>query len=452
MTVQSNTKIEKISGFDQNRLNDICTLRNRKFREEHEAQFLSPFGCKSAGMHQTRVRESHEDEYRTAFQRDRDKIINSNSFKNLSAKRQILVTISSEHNRSRLTHTVEVAQVSHMVSRAIGLNEDLTEAIALGHDLGIPPFAHVGEQVLDGILNGSETLEGLLEPLNRGGFKHNYQSLRVVETLENKYELNGLNLTAPVREGILKHTSTRNETYQYPEMHTENIHYDELMALTLEGQVVALCDEITHRTFDLEDAIRARYLDLEEVRGLKIIREIEESMKLAPLLPHSRNEYIDLLISRLIRILVKDVINNTLRRIKDFCARKQRCHDFDEFLVMFSGPMNRKQHDLATFMRTRIGNHLIVNRFDRKTQRFIKDVFTAYFRDPLQMPDFLLKRYTAKEIDQKFNLRALSTKEALARIDTFRKDALFVRNICDYISSMTDGFLIEEYERLYLPD
>ncbi len=199
--------------------------RERQYVEEWESKFLAPYACKSKGMHTTRLHEEIEDQHRTAFQRDRDRIIYSNAFRNLSDRRQILVERDSEHNRSRLTHTVEVVQVSKTIASAMGLNQDMTEAIALGHDLGQPPFADVGENLLNSFLNGTDNAEGVLPGHDWGGFKHNYQSLRVVDKLEKKYAYDGLNLTSVVREGILKHSSTRMEQYCYPDMFLDNLNY-----------------------------------------------------------------------------------------------------------------------------------------------------------------------------------------------------------------------------------
>ncbi len=428
------------------------TERGRDFFEEWEEKFLAPYACKSRGMHGTRLNQEMEDAHRTAFQRDRDRIIYSNSFRNLSDKSQVLVEHNSEHNRSRLTHTVEVVQVSKTIANAMGLNEDLAEAIALGHDLGHPPFGHTGETVLDRLLNGEDTAEGTLQGENLGGFKHNYQSLRVVDFVEKKYGYDGLNLTAAVREGILKHTSTRNERYFYPEMNLTALNYDHFMALTLEGQVAAIADEIAQRTFDLEDALRANYIRVNDVRELKLIQEVENTCRIKDILSTNQEEYVNLLISGLVRVLVSDVIQNTIRRIEDFCSRKKRTHHFDEWLVIFSLEVNRRQNELDTFMQKELGNNFQVNRFNKKSEKVIRKLFKAYYTNPLQMNDRFLERYTARRVDPQFRLRKLPAKIVQEKINEFQKDPLYARHIADYIASMSDSFAVQEYKAIYIPE
>jgi len=426
--------------------------RGRDFVEDSEELYLAPYATKSKNMHKTRLYEEIEDIHRTAFQRDRDRIIYSNSFRNLSDKRQVLVERDSERNRSRLTHTVEVVQVSKTIATAMGLNHDLTEAIALGHDLGHPPFSHTGEALLDGILNGEDTCEGTLNGANLGGFKHNYQSLRVVDILEKKYGYEGLNLTAAVREGILKHTSTRCERYNYPDMNLSALHYDQFMSMTLEGQVAAIADEIAQRTFDLEDALRANYIDVKDIREVKIIQDVEVQGKLAALLETNRDTYINFLISGLVRLLVSDVIQNTVRRVEEFCSRKDRYHTFDEWLVIFSLDVNRKQNELDTFMQKELGNNFQINRVNKKSEKVLRKLFKAYYMNPLQMNDKFLERYTAKKIDRQFQLRKLPHKAVQDTIKEFQRDPLYARHIADYIASMSDSFAVQEYKAIYIPE
>lgn len=426
--------------------------RGRQFFEDWEERFLAPHACKSKDMHKTRLNEEIEDAHRTAFQRDRDRIIYSNSFRNLSDKRQILVEHVSERNRSRLTHTVEVVQVSKAIANAMGLNEDLTEAIALGHDLGHPPFGHTGEALLDQLLNGEDTAEGTLSGENFGGFKHNYQSLRVVDFIEKKYGYDGLNLTAVVREGILKHTSTRNERYFYPDMNLNALNYDQFMAMTLEGQVAAIADEIAQRTFDLEDALRADYIKVNDARELKLIQDVETRCDIQQVLAVNEDEYINLLISGLVRILVADVIQNTMQRIKDFCERKKRTNNFDEWLVIFSLDINRKQNELETFIIKELGNNFQVNRVNKKSEKVIRKLFKAYYSNPLQMNDRFLERYTSRKVDPQFRLRKLPAKLVKEKIGEFQKDPLYARHIADYIASMSDSFAVQEYKAIYIPE
>ncbi|NUM79866.1 dNTP triphosphohydrolase [bacterium] len=436
----------------ENKVDDIFIDRGRQFVEEWEEKYLAPYACKSKSRHHTRVFEEIDDAHRTAFQRDRDRIIYSNSFRNLSDKRQVLIERNSERNRSRLTNTVEVVQVSKAIAQAMGLNEDLTEAIALGHDLGHPPFGFMGEEVLDEILSGEDRVDNVLTGQDYGGFKHNYQSLRVVDKLEKKYGYEGLNLTAVVREGILKHTSTRCEKYNYPGTNLDGLHYEHLMSLTLEGQVAAIADQIAQRTYDLEDIVRANYISLKDLRGIKIIQEVEQEYKIEPLWNSNTDEYINLLVSGLVRMMVSDVIDNTIRRIEDFCRRKNRLSDFDEWLVIFSLEVNRKQKELDMFIQKELGNNFQVNRANSKSQKVVRKLFKAYYTNPLQMDDKFLGRYTSKKVDVQFDLRKLPTKLVREKIKEFQQDPLYARHIADYVASMTDSFAIQEYKAIYIPE
>ena len=243
----------------------------RKYFEKLEIDTLAAYATKSHGANATRIHGEDEHSYRTAIQRDRDRIIHSRAFRRLKHKQQVFLISEGDHYRTRLTHTLEVAQLARTMANALGLNEILVEAIALGHDLGHTPFGHVGEVVLNDILSGIDNLDGELLRKNRGGFKHNYQSLRVLDKIEKKYQFDGLNLTSFVREGILKHTRLLREKYSYPEFRYEGLNFEIDSATTLEGQVVAICDEIAQRTHDLEDGIRAALVEIEKIRKLKIV-------------------------------------------------------------------------------------------------------------------------------------------------------------------------------------
>ncbi|MFQ6116194.1 MAG: dGTP triphosphohydrolase, partial [bacterium] len=215
-------------------------MRSRQEVEALEEKVLAPYACRSRGAHKTRRFEEPEHAYRTAFQRDRDRIVHSRAFRRLKHKRQVFLTSESDHYRTRITHTLEVSQLSRTMARALALNEDLMEAIALGHDLGHTPFGHLGEVILNEIMVGARTFAGQVQVRNSGGFKHNYQSLRVVDYLEKKYAFKGLNLTAPVREGILKHTRLKKGSFEFPNFDYEGIHFERDFATTIEGQVVAI--------------------------------------------------------------------------------------------------------------------------------------------------------------------------------------------------------------------
>ncbi|HEX9652730.1 MAG TPA: dNTP triphosphohydrolase, partial [bacterium] len=297
---------------------------DRQRLEEIEQQTLAPYAATSSGAHQSRLHPEPEHRYRTAFQRDRDRIIHSRAFRRLKHKRQVFLTSESDHYRTRITHTLEVSQISRTMARALGLNEDLTEAIALGHDIGHTPFGHLGEVILHEIMSGDKKIASAEFGHNFGGFKHNYQSVRVVDFIERKYHFRGLNLTAPVREGILKHTRLLRGRFNYPDFHYQGLNFDQDMASNLEGQVVAICDEIAQRTHDLEDGMRAKLVETSRVRQLRIVQMIEEKLKIPDSTENDRMLYPGLLIRGLINLLVDDVIQNSLNRVKEFVARENR--------------------------------------------------------------------------------------------------------------------------------
>ncbi|MFH1176538.1 MAG: dNTP triphosphohydrolase, partial [Acidobacteriota bacterium] len=259
-------------------------------------------------------REGRQFDYRTAFQRDRDRILHSRAFRRLKHKTQVYVPHTGDHPRTRLTHTLEVAQIGRTMARALGLNEDLVEAIALAHDLGHTAFGHSGEKTLARILTGNE--EACLLPPGvvaaAGTFKHNYQSLRVVDLLEQRYDHPGINLSDQVREGVLKHTSWK-VNYPFPLPDTEGLRLD--IPCHLEGQVVALADEIAQQTHDLEDGLQADAVSLDEVERLAAAAAVIE--RAGEIYRNERRRWrrAALLQRGLIHLLVTDAIRNAARNI-----------------------------------------------------------------------------------------------------------------------------------------
>ncbi|MFQ5770566.1 MAG: dGTP triphosphohydrolase [bacterium] len=323
---------------------------DRKILEEIEETTLAPYAKTSCDTHASRRFAEPQHAFRTAFQRDRDRIIHSRAFRRLKHKRQVFLTSESDHYRTRITHTLEVAQLARTMARALGLNEDLVEAIALGHDLGHTPFGHLGEVILNQIMTGAKKIAGQKRGHNFGGFKHNYQSLRIVDCLEKKYPFEGLNLTAPVREGILKHTRLKRGCYNIPDFYYPGLQFEHDVATTLEAQVVAICDEIAQRTHDLEDGLRAGLVDLKKVKKLPIVQMVAKNLKISDLENKDVLLYQGLLIRGLINFLVEDVINCTLENITNFYKKKCRLHDFDEELVQFSLKTDPLQKDLNKFI------------------------------------------------------------------------------------------------------
>ena len=230
-------------------------LFRREDLEAQEGRQLSLVGTRSSEATRRRPEEVDPTDLRLAFQRDRDRILHARAFRRLKHKTQVFVPHVGDHPRTRLTHTLEVGQLARTIARALGLNEDLAEAAAMGHDLGHTPFGHTGEAVLDEILQGENRDITLPDTVvaEVGRFKHNYQSLRVVDLFERRYAQPGINLTDQVREAILKHTSWK-VNFAFPLPQSEGLHLE--LPCHLEGQAVAVADEIAQKTLDIEDGLR----------------------------------------------------------------------------------------------------------------------------------------------------------------------------------------------------
>jgi len=403
--------------------------RTKKELEELEDKTLAPYATRSADATSTRILQENPHPFRTAFQRDRDRIVHSRAFRRLKHKRQVFLTDEGDHYRTRLTHTLEVSQLSRTTAKSLGLNEELVEAIALGHDLGHTPFGHIGETVLNKILSGKDNLDGVLEKSNYGGFKHNYQSLRIVDKIEKKYAQNGLNLTAPVREGIVKHTKLNIGKIKYPEYNKTNLKMDQKMATTLEGQTVAICDEIAQHTHDLEDGIRAHFVEINDVRKLEIAKIIEKRLHIESLIHEDPFLYRNLFIIGLIDNLITEIIKSTLLKLGKYHQDKKRYRPFDRIIVGFSKEFESLHSELDKFIDKEIIYHASIYRADDMATKIIRALFKFYYRYPSQLPDYVLQR--AKKPDH-----------------TPQNNADFIRIICDYIAGMTDNFAETEFRRI----
>lgn len=398
--------------------------RTREDWQRFEAQWLAPYACPSVHAHHTRLFSEAEHAYRAAFQRDRDRIIHSRAFRRLKHKRQVFLITEGDHFRTRLTHTLEVAQISRTAGRGLGLNEDLLEAVALGHDLGHTPFGHLGETVLDEILQGRDTLDGALAQRSGGGFKHNYQSLRIVDELEMKYEFPGLNLTAPVREGLLKHTRLKRGQIRYENLALAGLHFEWDHATTVEGQLVALADEVAQRTHDFEDGIRAELVTPEEIRDLEIVQRVEEQFGLRAVAEKNLYLYCNRLVNGLINLLVSDLIAQGLRNLDRFVTEKGRTYLFDEEIMHFSPEVDALQNQLNKFIYQRIIFHPNTRRTDAHACEVLRSLFRAYCADRSLLP--------------------LHAEPEQAR----HTPTTLQRRIADFIAGMTDNFALTEFERL----
>ena len=374
--------------------------------EAREAATLAPYAMRSRDSRGRRHREP-EHPFRMAFQRDRDRIIHSTAFRRLEYKTQVFVNHEGDYYRTRLTHTMEAAQVTRTLARALCLNEDLAEAVALAHDLGHTPFGHAGERVLD----------RLTAPY--GGFDHNSQSLRVVDVLEERYPaFHGLNLSWEVREGIVKH-STR---YDRPQVRE----FDPELAPCLEAQIVDFADEIAYNAHDIDDGLKSGMLDGEELATVPLWAEAvaEASHRVAHASAQVlRYQGVRLVIDR----LVTDLCESVLRRLHDLgidsVAAVRRVKPR---LVEFSPELTAQNRVLKAFLYDRLYTHYRVTRMTQKAERIMSALFGLYMEEPKQLPPHVTRR-VAEE------------RESMPRV------------IADYIAGMTDRFALEEYKKLFDP-
>lgn len=382
-------------------------MLTRTWLEQREEAILAPYAMKSSAS-RGRVFAEEEHPYRTPFQRDRDRIIHTTAFRRLAYKTQVFVYYEGDHYRTRLTHTIEVAQIGRTMARALGANEDLVESICLAHDLGHPPFGHTGE----GILN--ECMEG------HGGFDHQRQTMRVVEKLERRYPtFAGLNLTYEVREGLVKHDTdydVRSAAGYEPEL-----------AGTLECQIANLADEIAYSTSDLDDGLRAGLLAPADVQRLAIWQDVMDA------LGEPRGRPIDDLlryraIRRLIGMEVTAALEETTRRLAQSGVRSvDELRALGHNVAGYTAEMEEKNRELRQFLMAHFYRHYRVMRMTQKARRLLADLFSAYIEEPTQLPNEILAR-------------AADEPEGLHRV------------VCDYLAGMTDRYALDEHRRLFDPE
>jgi len=395
---------------------------------------------------------------RLAFQRDRDRILHARSFRRLKHKTQVFVPHTGDHPRTRLTHTLEVAQLARTVARTLALNEDLVEAIALGHDLGHTAFGHTGEKVLDQILRGEVDEVGLPPQIaaEAGAFKHNYQSVRVVDLLERRYSRPGLDLSDQVREGILKHTSWR-VGFPFPLPDREGLRLDR--SCHLEGQAVAAGDEIAQQTHDLEDGLRAGLVRHEAVEELEVAREVIESM--GETWRDERRGWLrqNLLIRGLIDLFVSDVVAASAARLERFVTERgiadraafaRAADELSQTTIWFSPPVEDRFHELKAFIYRFIINHAQVNRQDWRARKVITSLFHAFWSNPLTLPSYVLLR-AQEELGLPY-LRDLPIGTVAGEVAArYHASPGFARLVADHIAGMSDRFALEEYRSLEQP-
>ncbi len=369
------------------------------------------------------------------------------------------VPYTGDHPRTRLTHTLEVAQIARTLSRALGLNEDLTEAIGLAHDLGHTPFGHSGERSLVQILTGEMPGCTLPERVVRevGTFKHNYQSMRVVDLLERRYDHPGLNLTDQVREGIIKHT-TWNVRFPFPLPTSEGLRLSK--PCHLEGQVVALADEIAQQTHDLEDGLYAEAVSLEEIEKLKAAATVIERAGETYRRERRRWRKAAMLQRGLIHLFVTDAVQATARNVNKLAAKHEATDhagwldisgEISATTVAFSRRVTTIFAELKAFIYRFIINHQEVNRQDHRAHLVMRGLFRAYYGNPLTLPTYVLLR--VHEETGRSYLRDLPIKEIPSEVARhYHTDPRFVRIIVDHLAGMSDRYAIDEYQALYDPN
>ena len=353
---------------------------------------------------------------RTEFQRDRDRIIHSTAFRRLEYKTQVFINHEGDLYRTRLTHSLEVAQIARSIARALHLNEDLTEAIALAHDLGHTAFGHAGQDALDGCMK------------NYGGFEHNFQSLRVVDHLEEKYpDFDGLNLMFETREGILKHCSLKNARA----VGKIGQRFITRTQPSLEAQLTNIADEIAYNNHDVDDGLRSGLITIKQLQEIDLFNiHYLHVDKRFPQLPGKRKAQET--IRRIINQLVSDLIDNTLANIHQ--SRIKMIDDVrskSKPLVAFSRPLRAQIAELKSFLRANLYQHQQVNKMSEHANQVIARLFAGFFNNPDLLPDEHREKALMK--------KNLAGNEAFARV------------ISDYIAGMTDRYAEIEYQRISTP-
>jgi dGTPase len=375
----------------------------RQQLEDLEDKTLAPYGFRSKD---SLGRAYPEDEplYRTAFQRDRDRILHTTAFRRLEYKTQVFIIHEGDYYRTRLTHTLEVAQIGRTIARALGANEDLEEAICLAHDIGHSPFGHSGEVALDRLMK------------EHGGFDHNRQTIRIVTELEKRFpDFPGLNLTWEVREGIVKHESEYDiaDARDYKPEHRGH----------LEAQIANAADELAYTAHDLDDGLRSGMVTPQMLAGITLWEIIAESVgwrgdELDELSRHR-------LIRRLIGLEISDLVDTTSKQLQDSGVRStQELQSLSFNVISFSEDMYRRNRQLKDFLYANMYRHHRVVRMARKAEQIISDLFNAYRAEPAILP---------------------------SHVQEWIEDRGLFCTICDYIAGMTDRYAVQEHQRLFDP-
>ena len=379
-------------------------ILKREALEERERQMLAPYGLKSADS-RGRMYLERESATRTAFERDRDRILHTTAFRRLEYKTQVFVFYEGDHYRTRLTHTLEVAQIGRSLARNLGGNQELTEGICLAHDLGHPPFGHAGEHALNALMK------------EYGGFNHNTQSYRIVSKLEKRYpHFSGLNLTYETREGMIKHETDYDQS--------DASAYEPHKRASLEAQIANLADEIAYNAHDLEDGLRAGLFQPEDLDVLELWGELKEGVGW-----QNGRSFTHLIRDEIIREIIgrsiQDVLHHTnanLEQNQIDSPEKLQTHSSN--VVGYSPEFGPKVRALKKFLYENMYRHYRLVRMQMKAERFISEIFNAYTKEPKMLPSETQKQLATTSLP---------------------------RVVTDYIAGMTDRYALDEWEKLFNP-
>jgi len=378
-------------------------IYSREQLEDLESQQLAPYGMRNKSS-RGRLHPEDEPVDRTRYQRDRDRILHTTAFRRLEYKTQVFINYEGDYYRTRLTHTLEVAQIGRTIARAIGANEDLTEAICLAHDLGHPPYGHSGEATLARLMRDHD------------GFDHNKQSFRIVTQLEHRYPgFPGLNLSYEVLEGLVKHETE----YDISDARSFN---PELRG-NIEAQIANVSDELTYTAHDLDDGLRSGLISAPMLEGIALWEIVLKSIE------WPGGEVNDLarhrMVRRLIGIEVNDLIHSTDQRLRESGVRSvDELQRLPYNVVGFSEDNRRRNRELKDFLYNNLYRHYRVMRMAVKAEQIIKALFDAYCSEPMILPKHI------QDMISEYGLE---------------------RTVCDYIAGMTDRFAIEEHTKLFDP-
>ena len=371
---------------------------------------LASFSLKSEKSFGRKYKEDPP-KLRTEFQRDRERIIHTTAFRRLEYKTQVFVNHEGDMYRTRLTHTIEVAQIARAAARALKINEDLTEAISLSHDLGHTPFGHAGQDILNKCMK------------NFGGFEHNIQSLRIVDKLENVYpNFPGLNLSFETREGILKKCN-KTRAKKIGDVADRFLKKEQS---SLEAQLTNLCDQIAYNNHDIQDGIRARKISLEQLKTVPLFKsQMMLALKEYPKITES--QIVNETVRRIINLLVSDLIFNSNTNIKNYNIKTPNdVRTCEKEIICFSEKIKKENMNLKRFLHKNLYKHPDVKKMTDKATIVIQDLFNAYSGNIDLIPKPFLKH----------NIQKIRGNQA-------------ERVICDYIAGMTDRFALKEHKKLY---